>query len=113
MLKALHHMNVSFQWRNMITSEVPYLIDPELLRRLMQRTGTGRKINIRELADASGVSNGTIGGLLNGVQKTLPESKARRVAAVIGVDLGILFIPCERAGRSFIPQQPGREPVAV
>jgi len=112
MLKALHQLNASFQWRNMTTPEVPYLIDAPLLQRLMKRTGTGQKTNVRKLAEATDLANGTIGALLNGSQKTLAESKARRVAAVIGVDLNILFIPCERAGRSFVPQQ-DREPVAV
>lgn len=97
----------------MIPVEVPqFLVDVDLLRRLMKRTGTGRGVTVRELADAAGLSKGTVGGLLKGAQKTLNEDAARRIAARIGVDLLVLGIPCERAGRSFIPVQPG-EPVAA
>lgn len=112
MLIALHHLNATFQWRNMITPEISYLIDAPLLRRLMQRTGTGAKVTVRVLAAQTGLANGTVGALLNGTQQTLPEDKARRIARAIGVDLQILFIPNERAGSSLVPQQ-DREAVAV
>ncbi|MFH8797092.1 helix-turn-helix domain-containing protein [Streptomyces sp. NPDC017941] len=82
------------------------LVDAQLLRMIMRRTGTGRAISVRALADAVGVSVGTIGGLRSGTQTLIPEDKARRIAAALGVDLDVLFIPCERAGRFFIPAQP-------
>ncbi|MGW4388242.1 helix-turn-helix domain-containing protein [Streptomyces sp. NPDC004685] len=112
MLIALHHLNEPFQWRNMITPEVSYLVDADLLRRLMKRTGTGAKVTVRVLAAQTGLANGTVGALLNGTQQKLPEDKARRVAHAIGVDLPILFIPCERAGSSLVPQQ-DREAVSA
>ncbi|MFD6432854.1 helix-turn-helix domain-containing protein [Streptomyces venezuelae] len=95
----------------MPTSEISYYIDSPLLRRLMKRTGTGQSVTVRELADATGLAIGTVGALRNGAQRTLTEDKARRLAAAIGVDLGILFIPCERAGRALLLRQAG--PTAV
>lgn len=75
------------------------------LKMLMERTGTGAPISSRGLADAVGVSNGTIGALMSGAQQTIPEPKAKAIAAALGVDLLVLFIPMERAGRTFIPAQ--------
>ncbi|MEV2203695.1 helix-turn-helix transcriptional regulator [Streptomyces fradiae] len=74
----------------------------------MERTGTGQPITVRKLAAAAGVADGTIGGLLSGAQRTVPEDKAKAIAAALGVDLLVLFIPMERAGRALVPaQQPG------
>lgn len=89
-----------------------YRIDAQLLRRLMRRTGTGAKITARELAAQCDLALGTVGALLSGTQQKLPEDKAKRIAHAIGVDLLVLFVPCERAGRSVVPQL-DREPVAV
>ncbi|AZM54134.1 XRE family transcriptional regulator [Streptomyces sp. WAC 01529] len=75
------------------------LVNGTLLRTLMQRTGTGSRLTVRELAAAADVSVGTVGSLLTGEQQSLPEDKAKRVSAAIGVDLLVLWIPCERAGR--------------
>jgi transcriptional regulator with XRE-family HTH domain len=75
------------------------LVSGDLLRTLMQRTGTGNRLTVRELAASVDVSVGTVGSLLTGEQQTVPEDKAKRICAAIGVDLLVLFIPCERAGR--------------
>ncbi|MGW0537850.1 helix-turn-helix domain-containing protein [Streptomyces sp. NPDC003032] len=84
----------------MSTSTPMYrLVSGALLRTLMQRTGTGNRVTVRELAAAADVSVGTVGSLLTGEQQRLPEDKAKRIVSVIGVDLLVLFIPCERAGR--------------
>lgn len=109
MLKALHHLNNSFQWRNM--NPPTYRIDADLLRILMRRIGTGARITVRELAARTDLAVGTVGALLSGAQQTLAEDKAKRVAQTIGVDLLVLFVPNERAGSS-VPEQ-DREPVAV
>ncbi|MFJ7238254.1 helix-turn-helix domain-containing protein [Streptomyces olivaceus] len=80
------------------------------LKLLMERTGTGDAVTVRELAASAGVSHGTIGALLTGAQRVVPEHKARAIAARLGVDLLVLFIPMERAGRTLIPvQQPAQE----
>ncbi|MEU5442738.1 MULTISPECIES: helix-turn-helix domain-containing protein [Streptomyces] len=75
------------------------------LTMLMQRTGTGQSISSRELAKAAGVAAGTIGALMSGTQRAVPEDKAKRIAAVLGIDLLVLFVPLERSGRSFVPAQ--------
>jgi transcriptional regulator with XRE-family HTH domain len=75
------------------------------LKLLMERTGTGREIKSRELAEAAGVAHGTIGGLMSGTQRIVPESKAKAIAAVLGVDVLVLWVPMERSGRAFIPAQ--------
>lgn len=75
------------------------------LKLLMERTGTGEEITSRELAKAAGVAHGTVGGLMSGAQRVVPEPKAKAIAAALGVDLLVLWIPMERAGRVFIPAQ--------
>lgn len=81
------------------------LVSGSLLKTLMGRTGTGERITVRELAAKVGVPHGTIGALTSGAQQLLPEATAKLVAAAIGVDYLVLWIPMERAGRAFIPTQ--------
>lgn len=78
-----------------MTSPAPMykLVDRDLLRRLMERTGTGASISIRALADVVGVPHGTIGNLLSGYQESVPSDVAHRIATVIGVALLILWAP--------------------
>lgn len=73
------------------------LVSPALLRTLMRRTGTGEALSVRSLAARSGVGRGTIGNLLTGEQESIPEESARKIAAVIGVDILILWVPMQRA----------------
>lgn len=73
------------------------LHSPELLRTLMQRTGTGASVTIRDLAVAAGCPHGTIGNLLTGAQECVAADVAHGVADRIGVDLLILFAPTGRA----------------
>jgi transcriptional regulator with XRE-family HTH domain len=75
------------------------------LKLLMERTGTGESITSRELAEAVGIAHGTIGALMSGAQRTVPEHKAKAIAAALGIDLLVLWVPMERAGRAFIPVQ--------
>ena len=72
----------------------------QLLALLMERIGTGESVNIRELADRAGVPHGTIGNLLTGEQVGVYSDAAERIAAAIGVDLLVLWIPVERAASS-------------
>ncbi|MGW3570181.1 helix-turn-helix domain-containing protein [Streptomyces sp. NPDC000941] len=81
------------------------LLEPDLMQRLMRRTGTGAKITIRELAEAVGVPHGTIGNLLTGEQESVPSDIAHRITRKIGVDVLILFAP---AGRSSGERSPMR-----
>ena len=78
---------------------------PARLCMLMERTGTGEPITSRQLAKAARVAHGTIGGLMAGTQRTVPEPKAKAIAEVLGVDTLVLWVPVERAGRVFIPGQ--------
>jgi transcriptional regulator with XRE-family HTH domain len=84
------------------------LIDPDLLRTLMLRTGTGASITIRELAEAAKVHPSLIGFLLKGRQRTTTETTAKAIAQRLGVDLLVLWTP---VGRS--TPVPTNEPSAV
>lgn len=97
-----HEVNVSDQ-------NIPptmYAVDSaDRLKLLMERTGTGKAVSGRELAAAAGVAHGTIGALMSGAQRVVPEPKAKAIASVLGVDLLVLWVPMERAGRVLIPAQ--------
>lgn len=80
---------------------------PDFLRLLMERTGSGSKISVRQLAAAVGVSHSTIGKLLTGQTRQLPYEHAHRVAQRIGVDMDVLWVAVGRSARS-IRQQRGR-----
>lgn len=84
------------------------LLDPDLLRRLMQRTGTGASITMRELAEAVGVHHSMLGFLLNGRQRTTSRHTAEAIAARLGVDPLVLWAPICRS----VPVPTG-EPVAA
>lgn len=73
------------------------LVNPDLMRTLMRRTGTGERTTTRELAADIGVAHGTIGGLLTGAVQVVPESTAVDIARRIGVDLLVLFVPVGRS----------------
>lgn len=73
------------------------LLEPDLLERLMKRTGSGAAVNIRELATAAGLPHGTVGNLLTGEQESVIAPSAFAICAVIGVDLPILFAPLGRS----------------
>lgn len=76
------------------------LVSQDLMRTLMQRTGTGERITTRELAADIGIAHGTIGGLLTGAVTVVPESTAVDAADRLGVDLLVLFIPVCRANKA-------------
>ena len=78
------------------------IYDRDLLARLMKRTGTGARLTTRDLAKVTALPHGTIGNLLAGDQRFIVREKAERIAAAIGVDLLVLFVPCERAGRHYV-----------
>ncbi|MCA1223853.1 helix-turn-helix domain-containing protein [Streptomyces sp. 8L] len=72
-------------------------VERSVLRALMLRTGDGRPVAIRALAQAADVHPSTIGHLLTGTQKAVPERVAQAIADRLGVDLGVLW---ERDGRT-------------
>ncbi|MEU4205626.1 hypothetical protein AB0F64_37640 [Streptomyces sp. NPDC026294] len=73
------------------------LLDADLLRRLMQRTGSGQRITVRELAMRSGCARGTVGNLLSGAQACIPGPTAHTLCHTIGVDVLVLFTPVGRS----------------
>jgi lambda repressor-like predicted transcriptional regulator len=86
------------------TPEPAYkLVNPDLLRTLMERTGTGSAISLRQLAEKAGIARSSLHALIHGLQESVPASEAHGVARVIGVDLLILFAP---VGRSVALAQP-------
>lgn len=98
MLLVFTDPHSKFSEGNMSTGDPPayVLLDRDLLRRLMQRTGDGRQVTVRTLADAAGCSHATIGHLLTGRQLSVSRAHAAGIAARIGVDLLVLFTPTGR-----------------
>lgn len=86
------------------------LVSIQLLELLMKRTGRGDAVSVRTLADRAGVPHGTIGNLLTGEQEGVLPDAAERIAAALGVDLLVLWIPVQRAASS-LPRP--RLPVTV
>ena len=88
-----------------MTSGTPMygLVSPDLLRTLMERTGTGAKLSIRELAEKASVPKSKVGALLTGAQATVPAEDAYAIARAIGVDTLILWYPVGRASISAVP----------
>jgi plasmid maintenance system antidote protein VapI len=81
------------------------VVSSDRLKLLMERTDTGEAITSRELAAKAKVAHGTIGALMAGTQRIVPEPKARAISTALGVGLLNLWIKMERAGRTFIPAQ--------
>ncbi len=73
------------------------LVSADLLCQLMERTGNGRSVSVRELADAAGCSASKIGHLRTGERETATDSEAAAIAKRLGVDLLVLW---EHTGRS-------------
>lgn len=73
------------------------LVGAGLFRQLMQRTGNGAPVTLRQLAADVGIPHGTIGNLLTGQQDTVPEPTATALAQRLGVDLLVIFEPVCRS----------------
>lgn len=73
------------------------LVRADLFRQLMQRTGDGAPISVRQLAADAGVPKSTVGNLLTGDQETVPGPAAHALAHRLGVDLLVVFEPVARA----------------
>lgn len=101
-----HEVNVSEE--NQTPTPTMYAVaSSDRLKLFMERTKTGESISSRELAAQAGVAHGTIGNLMSGAQRIVPEDKAQAISDALGVRLLTLFIEMERAGRAFIPAQAG------
>lgn len=72
------------------------LVSPDLLVLLMQRTGDGRGITVRDLAAEVGVHPSKIGFLRTGTQSTAPRRVALAIARRLGVDELVLWAPTGR-----------------
>lgn len=83
-----------------------------LIRQLMQRTGDGAPVTVRQLAKAAGVPHGTIGNLLTGQQETVPGPAAHAMAHRLGVDLLVAFQPVCRSTTT-LPEYADTVPEAV
>lgn len=98
MLISFNSMNESFHEVNVRHRTTMYrLVSTELVKTLMQRTGNGAPVTVRQLAQAVGVPHGTVGNLLTGEQETVPEDKAHAMAHRLGVDLLVAFEPVCRS----------------
>lgn len=72
------------------------LVSPDLLIRLMKRTGDGRAITVRDLAEIARVHPSKIGFLRTGDHKTAPRTAALAIARRLGVDELVLWAPAGR-----------------
>lgn len=73
------------------------LVSAGLLCQLMERTGNGRSVSVRDLADAAGCSASKIGHLRTGERETATHDEALAIAKRLGVDLLVLW---EHTGRA-------------
>jgi plasmid maintenance system antidote protein VapI len=73
------------------------LVNPDLLVQLMKRTGDGREISVRDLAEAANCHPSKIDALRNGRRKKSTLTEALAIAKRLGVDLLVLW---EHTGRT-------------
>ncbi|MEU8756279.1 helix-turn-helix transcriptional regulator [Streptomyces chartreusis] len=82
------------------------LVSADLLVQLMQRTGDGREVSVRDLADAAGCHPSKIGHLRTGERQTATHDEALAIAKRLGVDLLVLW---EHTGRTVpAPAEPAQ-----
>jgi hypothetical protein len=73
-----------------------FVVDAELLERLMKRTKTGAAVTGRELTRLAGVASGTISNVLTGTRPRLEGNTVAPICDVLGVELLVLCTPVER-----------------
>jgi transcriptional regulator with XRE-family HTH domain len=71
--------------------EYMVLVSRDLLVMLMERTGDGREVSVRELAEAAGCHPSKIDALRNGRREKSLYSEALAIAKRLGVDLLVLW----------------------
>lgn len=80
------------------------LVSPDLLVLLMRRTGDGRDISVRDLAQSAGCHHSKIDHLRCGRRRTATRHEAEAIARRLGVDLLCLW---EHTGRANpVPAEP-------
>ncbi|MFG3170634.1 helix-turn-helix domain-containing protein [Streptomyces sp. NPDC048200] len=83
------------------------LVNADLLVLLMERTGDGRNVSVRDLADAAGCHPSKVDALRNGRRKTATQHEAEALAKRLGVDLLVLW---EHTGRTIpAPAEPDHD----
>jgi plasmid maintenance system antidote protein VapI len=78
------------------------LRSPDLLRQLMQHTGNGQRVSIRELAKSARIHHSTVGELVKGDQQCTSADTASAIAQRIGVDLLVLWTPAQRSDAALL-----------
>ena len=73
------------------------LVGADRLVMLMERTGDGREISVRDLAEAVGCHPSKIDHLRNGRRRSATQAEAEAIAKRLGVDLLVLW---EHTGRA-------------
>lgn len=73
------------------------LVSADLLVQLMKRTGDGREVSVRDLAEAAGCHPSKIDALRNGRRERSTIDEALAIAKRLGVDLLVLW---EHTGRT-------------
>lgn len=73
------------------------LVGADRLVMLMERTGDGREVSVRDLASAAGCHHSKIDHLRNGRRRTATQVEAEAIAKRLGVDLLVLW---EHTGRT-------------
>lgn len=73
------------------------LVSADLLVLLMKRTGDGRDVSVRDLAQVVGCHHSKIDHLRNGRRQTATHDEALAIAKRLGVDLLVLW---EHTGRT-------------
>lgn len=63
----------------------------DLLVMLMESTGDGRSVSVRDLADAAGCHPSKVDALRNGRRSTASQDEALAIARRLGVDLLVLW----------------------
>lgn len=80
------------------------LVSPDLLVLLMERTGDGRSVSIRDLAETVGCHPSKVDALRNGRRSTATQHEAEAIAKRLGVDVLVLW---EHTGRANpVPAEP-------
>lgn len=69
------------------------VIDPAVIRHVMEHPARGIRWSLRELAPALGCSIGALSHMRTGARATLPAELAERFSEAVGVELAVLFMP--------------------
>lgn len=68
------------------------VIDPSMIRHVMDHPARGTRWTVRELAPILGCSIGTLSHMRTGGRATVPAELADRFAEAVGVETAVLFV---------------------